>query len=126
MKILIALVCLLAVISTCSDSPSPPKFYGQTFDTTNVITVTELVSKMQGKSKVAAIVEGNVTESCQSEGCWLNMKNDGAAAVFVDWDHNFNTPKDLTGKRVLAFGYAYIDSTKTEAVIAFKATGVYL
>lgn len=126
MKMLTLFLCTVVTFTSCSNSTIQPKFYGETFDTTKVISVEELVSKMQGQTRVDAVVGGIVTESCQSEGCWLNLKNEGGSDVFVDWDHHFNTPKDLSGRRVIADGYAYVDTTKAEHVIAFKAAGVHL
>ncbi|MBK9733337.1 MAG: DUF4920 domain-containing protein [Chitinophagaceae bacterium] len=125
MKIL-AIVFSFAVIASCNNVPIEPKFYGQTFDTTQVITVADLVGKMEGQAKVEAVITGQITESCQAEGCWLNLKNEKGNDVFVDWDRQFNTPKNISGRHAMAKGYAYIDSTKTERVIAFKASGVFL
>lgn len=126
MKNFLFLCGALIVFAACNNSATTPKFYGQAFDTTKVITVSELVSQMQGQSRVDAVVAGEVTESCQAEGCWLNLKNENSSDVFVDWDHQFNLPKNISGHQVIVSGYAYIDSIKPEKPIAFKATGVHL
>lgn len=126
MKNIFILFSMITVIAACNPSATPPKFYGQSFDTTNVITVSELVSQMQGQSKVDAVVAGQVTESCQAEGCWLNLKNESGGEMFVDWDHQFNLPKNISGQKVFISGYAYIDTIKPEKPVAFKATGVHL
>lgn len=117
---------ILLLVFSCSQSETPPRFYGQSFDTTQVISVADLLAKMQGQNRVDAVIAGTITESCQSEGCWLNLKNNAGDDLFVDWDHQFNTPFKLTGKRAIARGYAYIDSSNAVKVIAFKATGVFL
>ena len=126
MKNFFFLCFVLIVIAACSDSPTTPKFYGQPFDTTKVIPVSELVSQMQGQSRVDVVIAGQVTESCQAEGCWMNLKNEKGSDVFVDWDHQFNLPKNISGRKIIASGYAYVDSAKAERPIAFKATGVHL
>lgn len=122
--------CLLLIgltgILACNHPSPAPKFYGQSFDTASVITVSELVAQMQGQNKVEGVIKGQVTESCQDDGCWLNLENPGSTDVFVDWDHQFNLPTDISGKIIIAKGYAYYDTTKKEHPLAFKASGVHL
>jgi len=124
MKYILALLVISGLFMSCKQSSSLPKFYGKEFDTAHAITVPELVSKMQDQQQYAAVVSGNVTESCQAEGCWLNLKNPGSNDIYVDWDHQFNLPKNLEGKKAFANGYAYYDSTQQGSPLAFKATGV--
>lgn len=126
MKTILVILISLSVFASCKRTPAPPAFYGQSFDTVQVLTVAELIAKMQGQEKAEAVVGGVITESCQAEGCWLNLKNENGIAVFVDWDRQFNIPKDVSGRYAMAKGYAYIDTTQTPAVIAFKASGVFL
>ncbi|MCY7409771.1 MAG: DUF4920 domain-containing protein [Chitinophagales bacterium] len=125
------------------------KFYGNEFDTTQAISVAELVKRMEGNKKVEAIVYGNVTAVCKAEGCWMNLENPGHADLFVDWNHEFNIPLNGEGTKAFVTGYAFYDITTVEELkhfakdegktdeeianisepefkIAFKATGVKL
>ncbi|MBX7109181.1 MAG: DUF4920 domain-containing protein [Chitinophagales bacterium] len=126
MKTILAFLISLSIMVSCKREVAPPKYYGQTFDTVQIISVAELMKRMEGQQKVEAVVKGEITESCQAEGCWLNLKNDNGAAVFVDWDRQFNIPKEVEGRQAIAKGFAYIDSTQSPKVIAFKASGVFL
>lgn len=103
-----------------------PAYYGESFDTTLAISITELATQMQGKHKIDAVVYGSISESCQSEGCWLNLESSSGTMLFVDWDHKFNAPFDIKGRKAFVSGYAYIDSSKATPEIAFKASGVHL
>ncbi len=123
---MLLLLISLSVISSCKKSPAPPAFYGQAFDTMQVLSVAEMMAKMEGQARVEAVVKGVITESCQAEGCWLNLKNEHGAAVFVDWNREFNIPQDVAGRQAMAKGYAYIDTAQSPPAIAFKATGVFL
>lgn len=123
---MLLLLISLSVISSCKQAPAPPTFYGQAFDTMQVLSVAEMVAKMEGRARVEVVVKGVITESCQAEGCWLNLKNENGANVFVDWNREFNIPQDVAGRQAMAKGYAYIDTAQSPPAIAFKATGVFL
>ncbi len=123
---LLLFISFFGIIS-CSRSPESPAFYGGAFDTTQAIGITELALRMEGQDKIETVIYGTIQESCQSEGCWMNLVNEGGGnSVFVDWDHKFNTPLSITGRRAIATGYAYIDSTSGKHAIAFKANAVHL
>jgi hypothetical protein len=126
MRNLTFLFLVLISISACSNSPITPAFYGGDFDTTNAINVSELTARMEGQNRLETVISGTIQKSCQSEGCWLILVNESNNAVFVDWDHKFNTPFDISGRRAFAIGYAYIDTTDGKRDVAFKATAVHL
>ena len=64
--------------ASCSQRPTDSAVshgFGDKFDTLNSMTVSELASNLMGKSKIDCIVSGRTNEVCQSEGCWLTLKN---------------------------------------------------
>lgn len=120
-------ICLTLILSllffSCKDSLTS-KFYGEPFDTSKAITVPDLVSKMQGQTKVEAVVSGKISSSCQGEGCWLQLQNDEGPPIHVDWDEKFHLPKNIAGQTAVLKGYAFVDSTENGRTLGFKATGI--
>lgn len=123
MKTLFASLIIAATLFSCGRTSSP-KFYGDTFDTTQVISIAELVQQSGEQKEVT--VKGTIASSCQDDGCWLNLANPGGKEIYVDWDERFHLPKDISGETVLIHGQAYIDTTAEGHPVAFKATGVHL
>ena len=123
MKRLLIVAFSALILASCNREP---KFYGEEFDTSNAITVNELMNRMETHPEIQTVVTGTISSSCQAEGCWLNLENPGGQEVYVDWDHKFNLPKRISGETVILNGYAYIDSSGDGKVIAFKASGVKL
>lgn len=114
---------LISVLLACSHS-STPKYYGEVFDTMQVISVTELLQ--QADHSAAVTVKGTVTSSCQAEGCWLNLSNPGGKDVYVDWDEKFHVPHDISGRTVFVHGHTYIDTLSEGRPVAFRANGIWL
>lgn len=123
MKTFLVLVILAAVLLSCRHS-SAPKFYGEAFDTTQVISVADLMQPANQSRPVT--IKGIISSSCQDDGCWLNLANPGGDEVYVDWDEKFHLPLDISGKKVLIHGEAYIDSSAEGKPVAIKASGVRL
>jgi hypothetical protein len=79
----------------------------------------------------AIIVEGTITEVCQTKGCWMRM-TDGDDELFVRFrDYGFFVPRNAAGKRAVIHGEAVatmasveelrhyaVDAGKSEAEIA--------
>jgi len=118
------IVLLILFLSSCKNST--PTFYGEAFDTTKVIAVSELMKEIENQKQVSVIVTGTISSSCQDDGCWLNLENPDGGEVYVEWDEKFHLPLDISGKTVMMNGYAYIDSSKEGNPIAIKASGVKL
>jgi hypothetical protein len=65
-------------------------------------------------------VAGEITSSCQSEGCWLNFKDPEGGEVFVDWNHEFNIPiQNYEGKTAFVEGTAVFDTISVEELKHF-------
>lgn len=55
-----------------------------------------------------------VTEVCQSKGCWMKMDLDNEEAMVKFKDYGFFMPKDLSGKKVVVNGLAYISEMSVD------------
>ena len=84
---------LILLIAYCSQHPTDPNVsqaLGDKFDTLNSMTFSELTANLKGKSKIDCIVNGRISKVCQSEGCWLTLKNrDGEAILARMKNHSF-------------------------------------
>ncbi|MCB0686022.1 MAG: DUF4920 domain-containing protein [Saprospiraceae bacterium] len=90
--------------------------FGDQITKESAITVTDLLSSLEGKDSVEAKVTGQINNVCQMKGCWMNI-SDGTAQepVFVQFkDYAFFVPKDAAGKDVIIEGMAYRDMTSVE------------
>ena len=82
--------------------------YGQEFKIEGVHTMRSLTKAMTDKKELENVkLEGRISEVCQAEGCWMKLKNEEGADVFVKFkDHAFLVPKDLSGKAAIVTGKA--------------------
>ena len=112
-----------AFLAACgSDQPASStaddgKHFGATITADNAITYEELVPKMANTDSLAIKITGTVGEVCQKKGCWMMLVSDqpGVPEMRVTFkDYAFFMPKDLTGKRVVLDGFAYISETSVE------------
>ncbi len=97
--------------STPSANEAPAdtaKTYGAAFAEENVIAASELTSLASGKDSVQATVSAEVVESCQSKGCWMDVRLADNSTMKVTFrDYGFFLPiKDLKGKNVVFTGTA--------------------
>jgi hypothetical protein len=128
MKKSIAGLLVLACVA-CNDfsKPQSPKsgvFYGDAFDTTRAVTAGQLLQQVQASENVETVVLGTVTQSCQTEGCWVKLDAGNGRELFVSTEQNFAVPKEIPGKNVFVKGYAYLDTTSVEDLRAeAKADG---
>lgn len=85
-----------------------PEFtaYGDEFDASTPISIADFTTSMQEKESMEGLViEANISEVCQEEGCWMRVKNEGGDDIFVTFnDHQFVIPKDLMNNRVIIYG----------------------
>lgn len=64
-------------------------------------------------------IEGTVSEVCQAAGCWLKLATEDGKEIFINTNHEFFVPKDLTGKTVVVEGNAYKEETSVEMLKHF-------
>lgn len=95
------------------------KHFGATITADNAISYDELIPKMTTTDSLAVKVTGKVSEVCQKKGCWMTLVSDqpGHPEMRVTFkDYAFFMPKDLSGKRVVVDGYAFVDVTPVEVL----------
>lgn len=92
-----------------------PQTFGEAITTDGAVSMTEMVSKLQGVDSVKVKVKGKVESVCQVKGCWVNLHDDQAGDIFVKFkDYAFFLPKDIAGREVVMEGYAYKETTSVE------------
>ncbi len=82
--------------------------YGLSVDSTQAISVSELILKAPDNN---VVVKGTISSVCQGEGCWMKLDAGSGEQVFVDWDKKFSVPRDIEGKTVFVHGNSYLDTT---------------
>lgn len=112
---------LFACKNTPSDTATPEVVtqFGAPFDTTGMISYTELLNQMDNTDSIYAKVYGKVEAVCQTKGCWMDILPHDDSPVekelFVQFqDYGFFMPKDLAGSMVAMEGYAYREVTSVE------------
>jgi len=82
--------------------------YGKDFDEQNVLSVTQLQDAVASQDSVSATVTAEIVESCQSKGCWMDVKLPDNTTMKVTFrDYGFFLPvEDMKGKTVVFTGTA--------------------
>lgn len=82
--------------------------YGAAFAEENVISTTQLQQALSDQDSLQATVTAEIVESCQSKGCWMDVKlADGSTMKVTFRDYGFFMPvEDMTGKTVVFTGTA--------------------
>lgn len=131
LKKLIFAFCAAAFLTACGSDPSAKtqgqnndpandgKHFGAAIDAANAIAYDELIPQMSITDSLAVKISGKVGEVCQKKGCWMMIlpEQAGQPEMRVTFkDYAFFMPKDLTGKRVVLDGYAYVDVTPVDVL----------
>ncbi|QCR24912.1 DUF4920 domain-containing protein [Pontibacter sp. SGAir0037] len=87
-----------------------------TFSETNVLTTSQLAELVTEQDSLQATVTGEISSSCQSKGCWLDVKLADNQTIKVTFrDYGFFVPvEDLSGKTVVFTGTAKRTVTSVE------------
>lgn len=97
-----------------AQSVSDGKHFGTKIDAKNAMSITDLYSKMQGKTVLENIkITGKATSVCQAKGCWMKLAATPEMMVKFK-DYAFFMPKDLSGKSVVCVGKAIRKVTSLE------------
>ncbi len=123
--ILVGLFVILSLYMNSCKNPSSGDenalslVYGEAVDTSQMISLQELIIQMENIDSLEAKVYGRVEAVCQTKGCWMDIVADDGTPIekelFVQFkDYAFFMPKDLAGKRVAIEGYAYKETTSVE------------
>lgn len=121
MKRILFVVFAIAVLAACS-----PKIvervegvhFGETISEKGAMSYDELLAEMDKKGGLEGIkVEGKVENVCQKKGCWMTIvsENPDAEVMFVKFkDYGFFMPLELSGKKVVMQGNAFIETTSVD------------
>jgi hypothetical protein len=84
------------------------KNYGASFEENDVLTVTQLEQAVQQQDSIQAVVTGEIASSCQSKGCWMDVRlSDNSTMKVTFRDYGFFLPiENLEGKTVIFTGIA--------------------
>lgn len=109
---------LLLLASCSSNKNTQPvkdgKHFGATINAKKAITYDELITKMVSVDSMPAKVTGKVHEVCQKKGCWMTLVSEqpGKPDMRVTFkNYAFFMPKDLSGKKVVVDGFAFVETT---------------
>ena len=110
--------CACKNSGTSSLSKGDGIHFGETIDTSGMISYENLLAKMNDADSVQAKIYAKVSGVCQTKGCWMNVASDAdstSTEMFVEFkDYGFFMPKDLAGKEVVMLGRAYREITPVE------------
>jgi Domain of unknown function (DUF4920) len=93
------------------------KNFGTPVTPDQAITYDQLIPKMATTDSMPAKVTGTVKQVCQKKGCWMTLVSTqpGTPEMRVTFkDYAFFMPKDLSGKKVVIDGYAFIETTSVD------------
>ena len=115
-------VSVFALLAACNrqqaSQSTDNKHFGKTITAKGAMTYDELVPKMAKVDSMDAKVTGKVGEVCQKKGCWMTLTSEaGKEPMRVTFkDYAFFMPKDLSGKRVVVEGFAYVETTAVDVL----------
>lgn len=97
------------------------KSYGAALEGLTPSKLADVLAKPEADAKVC--LEGRVEKVCQSQGCWLELRQ-GDATVHVRMaGHAFFVPKDSAGQDVILEGRVRVKTPKPDEVDHLKAEG---
>lgn len=82
--------------------------YGAEFAEESIISTAQLQESLGNQDSIQATVTAEIVESCQSKGCWMDVKlQDGSTMKVTFRDYGFFVPvEDLSGRQVVMTGTA--------------------
>ncbi|MCB0534877.1 MAG: DUF4920 domain-containing protein [Saprospiraceae bacterium] len=103
--------------SAQAQSAEDGKHFGTTITADDATSYDDFMPKMAETDSLAIKVTGTVKEVCQKKGCWMTLvsdKPDMPEMRVTFKDYAFFMPKDLSGKRVVIDGFAFVDVTSVD------------
>lgn len=100
-----------------TDPANDGKHFGTIITADDAVTMEELMPKMASTDSMPAKITGTVGEVCQKKGCWMMLvpAQAGQAEMRITFkDYAFFMPKDLTGKKVVLDGFAFVEMTSVD------------
>lgn len=78
------------------------------------VTIADLIAKPDEYNGKVVKLSGNITDVCQSAGCWMIL-SDGTNTMRVSTLHKFFLPKDATGKAISEGTFKVTEETEEHA-----------
>jgi hypothetical protein len=79
------------------------------------VTMVSTYKKMQVGDSVQTKIIAKVNDVCQAKGCWMRLQVDNEHEMMVKFkDYSFFVPKDITGKKVIVNGKAFVKEVSVE------------
>lgn len=138
LKNILASIFVMAAISACNNAQKNDKsiteesdeckqedkltatlvdgYYGSAFKEENTLTLENALKNYNEKGEANAQINGEIESVCQSKGCWFDLKGANGTQT-IDFGHKFLMHKDLAGKKVIANGSFYSDTTSVKQQI---------
>lgn len=109
----------LLLLAACNSNkntaaPNDGKHFGTLVTAKKAITYDELMVKMAAIDSMPAKVTGTVSSVCQKKGCWMTLVSSDPTKpeMRVTFkNYAFFMPKDLSGKKVVVDGFAFVETT---------------
>ncbi|HMX40776.1 MAG TPA: DUF4920 domain-containing protein [Saprospiraceae bacterium] len=109
----------LLLLASCHSSkntvaPNDGKHFGTLVTPKKAMTYDQLMVKMASVDSMNAKVTGTVSSVCQKKGCWMTLVSPqaGKPEMRVTFkDYAFFMPKNLSGKKVVIEGKAFVETT---------------
>ncbi len=113
-----ALIAAACSSDTSADYSAAPEatetetVFGAPFTPAAYLTADELLPLITDEESELMQVSAEVTEVCQTKGCWLVMQTSDGQPIRVTFkDYAYFVPKDLAGQRVLMEGVSWKEIT---------------
>lgn len=92
-----------------------PQTFGEAITADGAVSLADVAAQLQSADSLQVKVKGTVESVCQVKGCWMNLSDEQANNVFVQFkDYGFFMPKDIAGREVIMDGYAFREVTSVE------------
>ena len=101
------LFLIFVIISAQAQTTS----YGDELSDSKAVKTTKLDKVMDGKEVLSIKLEGEISEVCQSKGCWMTVNTgDGQTMRVTFKDYGFFVAKDAAGKKAVFEGEAKMET----------------
>ncbi|MEM4270984.1 MAG: DUF4920 domain-containing protein [Candidatus Pacearchaeota archaeon] len=108
-KTLILFLIVIFYFASATEGIAKDKKLGKKITLKKPIKISTIMAEPEKYVGKKVLVEGEILEVCQNQGCWMNIKSD-VPDQFIKIkvkDGEIVFPKDAAGKRALAQGEVY-------------------
>ncbi len=88
--------------------------YGESITKSDFINVSHAVENIDGFAEIPVVVEGTITQVCQSRGCWMVVEDGGKSIRIRFADYGFFVPWESAGKYVRVQGTLSMETISEE------------